>query len=353
MGAARAVGLLLGVAADTVFKDPVRLHPVAGFGRLAASVERGLYADNRPVGVAYSAVLVGGAMATGLALERLARRHPWLQAGTTALATWTVVGGASLAAEGTAMAQELDCGDIDAARTRLPHLCGRDADRLDIAGLSRASVESIAENTSDAVVAPLVWGALAGVPGLLAYRAANTLDAMVGYRAQRYRRFGWSSARLDDLVNLLPSRLAAALAVASAPAVGGSARGGWQVWRRDAGEHPSPNAGQVEAAFAGALGIRLGGPTPYRYGLEDRPVLGHGPPPDPADLARSVTLSRTVGTVAAALCAAAALVVQTCASWRAPCRCVGTGSDSWRGSRPAVSSMWPSAAVSDWSAADS
>lgn len=343
----RAVGLLLGVVTDAVFKDPVRLHPVAGFGRLAGGVERGLYADNRLAGLAYSGLLVGGTMATGSALEQFGRRHPWLQIGTTALATWTVVGGASLAAEGAAMARALECGDVDAARVRLPHLCGRDADRLDIAGLTRASVESIAENTSDAVVAPLVWGALAGAPGLLAYRAANTLDAMVGYRSQCHRRFGWSSARLDDLVNLLPSRLAAALAVACAPVVGGSARGGWQVWRRDAGAHPSPNAGQVEAAFAGVLGIQLGGPTPYRYGLEQRPVLGHGPPPAPADLARSVRLSRTVGTVAAALCAGAALVIQARALSRARCRCMGTGSDSRRGSRSTESSMWPSAAVSD------
>lgn len=308
MGAGRAVGLLLGVAADAVFTDPVGLHPVAGFGRLAGSVERAVYADSRVAGLAHSALLVGCAVMTGSALERFGRRHPWLQLGTTAVATWIVVGGGSLAAEGTAMAQALDRDDLSGARARLPHLCGRDATRLDTTGLTRASVESIAENTSDAVVAPLVWGALAGVPGLLAYRAANTLDAMVGYRSRRYLRFGWSAARLDDVANLLPSRLAAVLTLACAPAAGGSARDGWEVWRRDAGAHPSPNAGQVEAAFAGTLGIRLGGPTRYPHGSEERPVLGHGRTPDPADLARSVALSRTVGTAAAALCAAAALL---------------------------------------------
>ncbi len=307
MGTARAVGLLLGVAADAVLKDPARLHPVAGFGRLASSAERGIYADNRRAGLAYSGVLVGGAVVIGSGLERFAGRYPWLQISTTALATWAVVGGASLAAEGGTMARALDRGDLDAARARLPHLCGRDAGRLDTAGLTRASVESIAENTSDAVVAPLVWGALAGAPGLLAYRAANTLDAMVGNRSQRYRRFGWSAARLDDAANLLPSRLTAALAVACAPVAGGSATAAWQVWRRDAGAHPSPNAGQVEAAFAGALGIRLGGPTIYPHGSEQRPVLGHGPTPAPIDLARSITLSRAVGATAAALCAVAAL----------------------------------------------
>lgn len=307
MGAARAMGLLLGIAADAVFTDPVRLHPVAGFGRLADWAQRWTHADSRLAGVAHSGMLIGGAAVTGAVLQRSGRRWPWLQLGTTALATWAVVGGGSLAAEGTAMVRELGRDDLTGARARLPHLCGRDPSRLDTAGLARASVESIAENTSDAVVAPLVWGVLAGVPGLLAYRATNTLDAMVGYRSPRYRRFGWSAARLDDAANLLPSRLAAALAVVCAPVVGGSVRDGWQAWRRDAGAHPSPNAGQVEAAFAGALGIRLGGPTPYPYGMEQRPVLGNGRMPEPADLARSVGLSRAVCTAATALCATAAL----------------------------------------------
>jgi adenosylcobinamide-phosphate synthase len=208
------------------------------------------------------------------------------------------------------MARALDAGDLDAARARLPHLCGRAPDELDLAGVARASVESIAENTSDAVVAPLVWGAVAGVPGLLAYRAVNTLDAMVGYRSPRYRRFGWAAARLDDLVNLLPSRAAAGLTTLCAPVVGGSARGAWQAWRRDAPAHPSPNAGQVEAAFAGALEVRLGGRTVYSHGTEQRPVLGHGRTPDAGDLTRGVELSRVIGLAAAALCAVVAVVAQ-------------------------------------------
>lgn len=307
MDVARAVGLLLGMAADAVFGDPVRLHPVAGFGWLAGRAERAVYADRRIAGVAYSGLLVGGAASTGAAVQRLGSRHPVLQVVTTALATWAVLGGASLSVEGAAMARALDRDDLDAARARLRHLCGRDANRLDAAGLVRASVESIAENTSDAVVAPLLWGALAGPPGLLAYRAANTLDAMVGHRSPRYRRFGWCSARLDDVANLLPARLAAALATAGAPLIGGRARGAWEVWRRDAGAHPSPNAGQVEAAFAGALGVALGGRTVYPYGAEQRPVLGDGRMPGAVDLARSVTLSRLVGSAAAVLCAAIAL----------------------------------------------
>ena len=159
------------------------------------------------------------------------------------------------------MAKALRQGDVPAARRRLNHLCGRDPERLDEPELARATVESVAENTSDAVVAPLFWGAVAGVPGLLGYRAANTLDAMVGHRNRATRRFGTASARLDDLLNLAPSRLTALLTIAVAPTVSGSRAEARRVWRRDRDDHPSPNAGQCESAMAGALGVRLGGPT--------------------------------------------------------------------------------------------
>ncbi|MGH3722124.1 MAG: cobalamin biosynthesis protein [Pseudonocardiaceae bacterium] len=310
MGAARAVGLLLGVAADAAFGDPRRYHPVAAFGQLATMAERTCYAEHRLAGLVYTGVLVGAAAAVGGVLERAGRGRAAVQVTGTALATWIALGGASLAEEGAVMARALDTGDLDTARARLPRLCGRDPDTLDLAAVARASVESIAENTSDAIVAPLLWGAVAGAPGLLAYRAVNTLDAMVGYRSPRYRRFGWAAARLDDLANLLPSRVAALLSTLCAPLVGGSARGAWQAWRRDAAVHPSPNAGQVEAAFAGALEVRLGGRTVYPHGTEQRPILGHGRTPDAGDLTRGVELSRVVGLVAAALCAALAAVAQ-------------------------------------------
>lgn len=310
MGAARAVGLLLGVAADAVLGDPRRHHPVAAFGRLAAGAERVCYAPHKLAGLIHTGALVVVAAMLGGLLERAGRRRGAVQAAGTALATWVVLGGRSLAEEGAAMARALDAGNLEDARVRLPHLCGRDPGALDLAGVARASVESIAENTSDAVVAPLVWGAVAGAPGLLAYRAANTLDAMVGYRSPRYQHFGWAAARLDDLVNLVPSRASAGLTILCAPLVGGSARGAWQVWRRDAAAHPSPNAGQIEAAFAGALEVRLGGRTAYPHGVEQRPILGHGRAPDAGDLTRGVELSRVVGLVAAALCAALAAVAQ-------------------------------------------
>jgi adenosylcobinamide-phosphate synthase len=302
--------LLLGFAADAAFGDPRRHHPVAAFGRLALRAERACYAEHRLAGLGYTGALVGTAATIGGLLERAGRKRAAVHVAGTALATWVALGGASLAEEGAAMARALDAGDLEGARARLPHLCGRDPGSLDLAGVARASVESIAENTSDAVVAPLIWGAVAGAPGLLAYRAANTLDAMVGYRSPRYRRFGWAAARLDDLANLLPSRAAAGLTTLCAPLVGGSVRGAWQVWRRDAAAHPSPNAGQIEAAFAGALGVRLGGRTVYPHGTEQRPVLGHGRTPDADDLTRGVELSRVTGLVAAALCAALAVVAQ-------------------------------------------
>lgn len=308
MSAARAIGLLLGVAADGALGDPKRWHPVAGFGRASLRLEHALYRDDKASGAVYTGLLAGATVLVGAAVERAGKRRPVLQMISTAVATWAVLGGRSLAVQGAAIGRELDAGALTDARERLPNLCGRDPRGLDSNGLARAAVESVAENTSDAVVAPLVWGAVAGVPGLLGYRAVNTLDAMVGYRSPRYRRFGWASARLDDMVNLAPARLAAALTVLGAPVVGGSSRGAWSAWRRDAAAHPSPNAGQVEAAFAGALEVRLGGRTVYAHGVEERPVLGDGRAPDSGHVTRAVELSRVVGALTAGVAALIALL---------------------------------------------
>ena len=292
---ARAAGLALGYAADLAFADPRRGHPVAGFGQLASVLERAWWADDRGRGAAYTGVLVGGVTGAGWAVQRAARGRPVAEAAIVALATWGVLGGRSLAREGAVMAQLLEQGDLAGARDRLGHLCARDATGLPAGELARASVESLAENTCDAVVAPLLWGAVAGVPGLLGYRAVNTLDAMVGYRSDRYRQFGWASARLDDLLNLVPARVAAALTVAAAPLVGGRCADAWRIWRRDGSRHPSPNAGPVEAASAGALGVTIGGSNTYDGTSEDRGTLGDGPAVVAADLPRSVRLSQVVG----------------------------------------------------------
>ena len=298
-----AVGLAGGIGLDALLGDPRRGHPVAAFGAVAAATERLMHRDSRAVGTAYTgalALLVAGA---GVGLNR-ATRTPFQRAMVTAAATWVVVGGTTLRREAEVMRRLLETGDVDAARGRLSHLCGRDATTLDVLGLARATVESVAENTSDAVVGPLVWGAVGGVPGLLAYRAVNTLDAMVGHRSERYARFGWAAARLDDVANLAPARLTAVLAVALAPAVGGRPRAALRVWRRDGGKHPSPNAGPVEAAFAGALGRTLGGPLHYGSRVEDRPLLGDGPAPEIADIARAARLSAVVSLAAGGLAVA-------------------------------------------------
>jgi adenosylcobinamide-phosphate synthase len=168
-------------------------------------------------------------------------------------------------------------------------------------------IESVAENTADAAVGPLFWGAVAGLPGLLAYRAVNTLDAMVGHRSPRYARFGWAAARLDDVAGWPGARLTAALTVVCAPATGASASGALRTWLRDGAAHPSPNAGRCEAAMAGALGVRLGGRNVYGTRAEDRPSLGSGRTPVAGDIGRAVRLSRWVWT-AAAVGAAARLV---------------------------------------------
>lgn len=290
----RPLGLVLGFAADRAFGDPRRFHPVAGFGRVAAALERAGYADRRSNGVRHVVLLVGGAVALGRVLDRGTL--------TTAAATWVVLGGRSLDREAAAVEALLTDGRLDDARQRLTHLVGRDPSALDEAGVARAVVESVAENTSDAVVAALVWGAVAGPAGLLGHRAANTLDAMVGHRSPRYERFGWAAARLDDVLNLPGARLSAALAVA----LGEDAAGALRAWRRDASAHPSPNAGPVEAAFAGALGLRLGGETVYATRTEQRPVLGDGRSPGPHDVTRARRLASRVDVAALVVSAALA-----------------------------------------------
>jgi len=289
-----ASALLGGHALDLLVGDPARLHPVAGFGALAARVEGAVYAPTRRRGLAYAAALVGMAAVAGEVLARVCGRRVALVA-----VTWAALGGRSLARESTRIARLLDAGDLAAARAALPVLAGRDPQALDADGVCRAVVESVAENTSDAVVGALLWGAVAGPAGVAAYRAANTLDAMVGHRCERYAAFGWAAARLDDAMSWPGARAGAALAVACAPVAGGSPRAAWRVLRRDGGAHPSPNAGRMEASFAGALGLRLGGPLSYGGRVEERPVLGDGRTPTTSDVRRAVGLSLAVGAVAA------------------------------------------------------
>ncbi|MRH92028.1 cobalamin biosynthesis protein [Nocardia sp. SYP-A9097] len=313
-GTVAASGLLIGFALDRWLGDPRRGHPVAGFGTAAMELEKVTYRDGLGAGVLHEVVLVGGVVALGAAARRGVRANSGArqvgrglgEIALTAAATWTVLGGTTLARTGREMADLLEAGNIEGARELLPSLCGRDPALLDADGLARAALESIAENTSDATVAPLFWGAVAGVPGLLGYRAVNTLDAMVGYRNARYARFGWAAARTDDVANLGPARVAGVITTLLAPVAGGRPADAWRAWRRDASKHPSPNAGVAEASMAGALGVRLGGRTEYRHGIEMRPALGDGPTPRVPDLRRAVRLSEAVQVVSVLAAAAIA-----------------------------------------------
>jgi adenosylcobinamide-phosphate synthase len=309
---ARVLGVLAGYLLDLVLADPQQAHPVAGFGTVATTLERRSYRDSRIGGAAHIAVLISGVSVLGAAVRRFAgHRGPAWSVAATAAATWVALGGTSLARTGWAMSEQLRGDDIEGARRLLPSLCGRDPALLDAAGLIRAAVESVAENTSDAQVAPLLWACVGGVPGVLGYRAVNTLDAMIGNHSPRYERFGWAAARLDDAANYVAARATAALTMLCAPLIGGSPAGAIAAWRRDARRHPSPNAGVVEAAFAGALGVRLGGPTQYHYELQIRPMLGDGAPPTVTDLRRAVWLSRVVQAAAVLVFCALSAVVRS------------------------------------------
>ncbi|GAA0673210.1 cobalamin biosynthesis protein [Streptomyces malaysiensis subsp. malaysiensis] len=305
-----ACGAALGFLGDLATGDPRRGHPVAAFGRAAAAAERRLWRDHRGYGALHTALCAGGAAAGAALLTRAVRAlggRRGAEVALTAAATWAVLGGTTLGREARAVGDALAAGDLEAARERLPHLCGRDPQALDGPRIARAVVESVAENTSDAVVGALVWGAVGGVPGLIGFRAVNTLDAMVGHKSPRYRRFGWAAARLDDVAGWPGARLTAALATLAGP----DPRGAWRVWRSDGRRHPSPNAGPVEASFAGALGVRLGGTLAYGGRVEHRPVLNPGGRPvAAADIERAIRLSRRVGVLALGVSVAARPVLR-------------------------------------------
>ena len=309
MEAAGAVGLGVGYVADLLLGDPRRRHPVAAFGRLAELIEERSYADRRSAGLRHVLILVGGSGLLGLAGVAVSRDRPLLRMALVAAGSWAVLGGRSLRQEATILAGQLADGDLEAARAQIRHLVGRDPTELDSAELTRACVESVAENTSDAVVAPLFWGALLGLPGLLAYRAINTLDAMIGHRSAHYRDYGWAAARLDDAANWLPARLAAGLVAGVAAVVGGSPTEALRAAREDSAAHPSPNAGVVEAAFAGALGLRLGGRNVYQGVVEQRGELGRGVSATPGDIARAVRLCALCSGASAALAVGVRLLI--------------------------------------------
>ena len=290
-----ALSMLIAMAIDAAIGWPDALyrrigHPVTWIGALITALETRLNQGRgrRAKGVVTALVVI---LATGGLAAVLMALLPtgWIRAVLAGVLAWPLVAIRSMHQHVAAVAEPLLSGDLARARHAVSMIVGRDPSRLDEAGVARAAVESLAENTSDGIVAPLFWGVVAGLPGIAAYKAINTLDSMIGHRTDRYERFGWASARIDDLVNLVPARLTGLLfALVSARPMVAS-----KTMLRDAGQHRSPNAGWPEAAMAGALWIRLSGPRVYgdRVALEPW-VNGEAPDPLPRDLARGLALYR-------------------------------------------------------------
>ncbi|MHB1582223.1 MAG: adenosylcobinamide-phosphate synthase CbiB [Acidimicrobiales bacterium] len=296
----RAASAAAAVVLDDLVGDPPdRLHPVAWFGQAMARREQRAWRDHRLSGVRHLGAGVAAAAVPVALLSAGARRTggPAADGALSVAVVATTLGARSLDRRAAEVDDALASGRIDEARRTLPALVGRDPADLDEAELARAVVESVAENTVDAVVAPLFWAAVAGPVAAAAYRAVNTLDAMVGYRNDHYRRFGWASARADDAANFVPARVAAVIVALCSPR---RAPDIVRAVRRQAPGHPSPNAGVIEAAFAAALGLRLGGTNRYGAVVERRVQLGEGRAAAPGDILRARLLARRVTVVATA-----------------------------------------------------
>ncbi|HMQ28988.1 MAG TPA: cobalamin biosynthesis protein, partial [Acidimicrobiales bacterium] len=271
----RAAAAGLGLLLDRALGEPPRCHPVAAFGTAMGALEERTWGDDRWSGVGYTTAGVGLGIGAGLVLR------------STAASVALCSAGRELRRVAASIGELASTGDLAGARAALPALVGRDPDGLDASAIAAAVIESLAENSVDAMVAPALWGALAGAPGAAGYRAVNTMDAMVGHRSPRYERFGWSAARLDDAANLVPARAFAALVALLVPRRTGAIA---TAIRTQARAHPSPNAGVAEAAVAAALHLELGGTLRYGERVESRPVLGTGPRPQPSDIHRAIEL---------------------------------------------------------------
>ena len=302
--------LLLGFLADLLFGDPERLgaiHPVVWMGRAIARLERRLReifpkteSGELHAGRVLAFLLpVGTLMCSFLVLLLLRKLFPPAAFLLELLWCAQALAAKDLRTEVMRVHAALEKGGLHDAREALSRIVGRDTDRLDEESVIRAAVETTAENFSDGVVAPLFYMAIGGAPLALCYKAINTMDSMVGYRNDRYLYFGRAAARLDDAANYLPARIAALFLIASAKLGGENATGAYRIWRRDRRKHASPNAAQCEAAAAGALGIRLGGPTPYFGELHDKPYIGDDTrPPMREDIPRACRME----AIASALC---------------------------------------------------
>lgn len=275
------VAALAGVLLDRLFGEVKRWHPLVGFGRVAGALDRTLHRRS----------IARGALAWTLVVLPPVVLAAWLQSLAPllvdALLLYFALGAQSLAEHAQAIARPLASGDLEEARRRVGWIVSRETDQLDAAGVARAGMESVLENGNDAIFGALFWFAVAGGPGALLFRLANTLDAMWGYRTERYDLFGRAAAKLDDALNFIPARL-----TALTYALLGRTRPALACWATQAPLLDSPNAGPVMAAGAGALGVQLGGAAIYHGVEEARPVLGVGQPPVAGDLARAIALVR-------------------------------------------------------------
>jgi len=271
--------VIVAVILDLLLGDPPGLpHPVVGIGRLILFLEaylRRVFADARRGGIALLCITVGiTCLSAALLLKVAALIHPIFATAVAIYLSWTCLASRSLHRESMLVVDALRKGDLPAARIWLSRIVGRDTGDLDQTGVIRGVVETVAENTSDGVIAPLVCLMIGGPVLGLAYKAVNTLDSMVGYKNDRYLHFGWASARFDDLANYLPARLTGLLLVLAAPFAGLSAGSAWRIMRRDGRNHSSPNSGIPEAAAAGALGVQLGGVNYYFGKPVAKPTIG-------------------------------------------------------------------------------
>ena len=302
MAVAMAVDALLGWPAPLFARVG---HPVTWLGRLITTVD---IAWNRPsdppafrraAGVAGALVVIAVSAALGWVLQSVLALG-WIQFVLVGILAWPLVALRSLDDHVAAVASPLQAGDIAGAREAVSRIVGRDPATLDEAGIARAAIESLAENASDGIVAPVFWGALFGLPGILGYKAINTLDSMIGHRSERHEAFGWAAARIDDVANFIPARLTGFLLVLLAPRRAEAL----SCMTRDPRRHRSPNAGWPEAAMAGALGVRLSGPRIYHGSITNEPWLNEGArDPLAADISQGLTVYRRAMLLLAGLLA--------------------------------------------------
>lgn len=315
------LALALGFCLDLLLGDPHWMpHPVRWMGRLISGLEpplRRLFPESdrgRLAGGTALTVLVVG-LSGGLAwllLRVCGLLSPWLALGAETVMCYQLLAAKSLRTESMKVYRALKEGTLEEGRRAVAMIVGRDTDRLDQAGVARAAVETVAENASDGVIAPLLFLALGGGPLGMAYKAVNTLDSMVGYRNDRYLYFGRPSARLDDAVNFLPARLAGVLMCLGAALAGFSGREAFRIFRRDRHNHKSPNSAQTEAACAGALGIQLGGANYYFGALVEKPSIGDDTRPvEPEDIPRANRIMYAAAGLALAVCDLIPLALMT------------------------------------------